>query len=180
MVVISHFSRTIIHDIWIKRHATVCEQWDIHSGHSIIAACLIIGANKRILLIFITLYFKHPWSSFGSSGHRHCELISVKFIGSQFWSFDLVVLTLLLGHHNTQCGDVIMSAMASQYTGVSIVCSTVCWGTYQRKPQSSASLPFVREIHLSPVVSPHKGQWRGKCFHGWRHHGCRIDFGHIV
>ena len=42
------------------------------------------------------------------------------------------------------CNDAIMSAMVSQITGVSIVCSTVCWGTDQRKHQSSASLAFVK------------------------------------
>ena len=47
--------------------------------------------------------------------------------------------------------------MASQITGASIVCSTVCSGTDQRKYQSIASLAFVREIHLWPVNSPHKG-----------------------
>ena len=35
----------------------------------------------------------------------------------------------------------------------------------KRKHQSSAPLAFVRGIHRSPVNSPHKGQWRGKCFH---------------
>ena len=43
--------------------------------------------------------------------------------------------------------DVIMSAMMSQITGVSIVCSTVCLGADQRKHQSSASLAFVRGLH---------------------------------
>ena len=55
----------------------------------------------------------------------------------------------------------VMGAMASLINGVSIVCSAVCPGADQRKHQSSASLAFVR----SPVNSPHKGQWRGKCFH---------------
>ena len=41
--------------------------------------------------------------------------------------------------------DVVMSAMASQITGVSIVCSTACLGAVQRKHQSPASLTFVRE-----------------------------------
>ena len=50
-----------------------------------------------------------------------------------------------------------MSAMASEITGVSIVCSTVCSGADQRKHQSSASLAFVRVIHRWPVDSPHKG-----------------------
>ena len=48
-----------------------------------------------------------------------------------------------LNHYN----DVIMSAMASQNTGVSIVCSTVCSGADQRKHLSSVSLAFVRGIH---------------------------------
>ena len=38
--------------------------------------------------------------------------------------------------------EVIMSAMASQISGVSIVCSIVCWGADQRKHQSSASQPL--------------------------------------
>ena len=38
-----------------------------------------------------------------------------------------------------------MSAMASQITGMSIVCSIVCSGADQRKRQSTVSLAFVRE-----------------------------------
>ena len=58
-----------------------------------------------------------------------------------------------------------MSAMASQMTGVSIVCSIVffsCVG--ERKHQSPASLTFVRGIHRWPVHSPHKGPVKRKCF----------------
>ena len=47
-------------------------------------------------------------------------------------------------YHNS---DVIMSAMASEITGVSIVCSTVCSDGDQRKHQSSASLAFVSGTH---------------------------------
>ena len=53
--------------------------------------------------------------------------------------------------------DVIIGPMASQITGVSMVCSTVCSGADQRKHQSSASLAFVRGIYRWPVNSPHKG-----------------------
>ena len=56
--------------------------------------------------------------------------------------------------HNS---DVILGAIASQITSVSIVNSTLCSGADQRKHQSSASLAFVRGIHRSPVNSPHKG-----------------------
>ena len=85
-----------------------------------------------------------------------------------------------LDHYSApHCSDVIMSAMASQITGVLIVYSTACPGADQRKHQSSASLVCERRIHRrlrgihrspvnspqSPVNSPHKSQWRGTCFH---------------
>ena len=60
-----------------------------------------------------------------------------------------------------------MSAMASQITGVSMVCSTVCSGADHRKHDDvikwkhfPRNWPFVRGIHRSPVNSAHKGYWR--------------------
>ena len=52
--------------------------------------------------------------------------------------------------------DVIMGAIASQITSLTIVYSTDYSGAYQSKHQSSASLAFVRGIHRRPVNSPHK------------------------
>ena len=49
-----------------------------------------------------------------------------------------------------------MSAMASQNTSVSIVCSTVCSGADRRNHQSSAPMAFVRVLHRWPVDSSHK------------------------
>ena len=60
--------------------------------------------------------------------------------------------------------DVIMSAMASQITSLTIVYSTVYSGADQRKHQSSASLSFVRGIHRWPVNSPHKRPITRKMF----------------
>ena len=60
--------------------------------------------------------------------------------------------------------DVIMSAMASQITILTIVYSTVYSGTDQRKHRSSKSLAFVRGIHRWPVNSPHKGPVTRKMF----------------
>ena len=60
--------------------------------------------------------------------------------------------------------DVTMSVMASQITGVLIVCSNVCSGADHRKHQSSAPLAFVRWIHWWPVDSPHKGPVIWKMF----------------
>ena len=65
-----------------------------------------------------------------------------------------------MNHYN----DVIMSAMASQITSLTIVYSTVYWEANKRKHQSSASLAFVRGIHLWPVNSPHKWPVTRKMF----------------
>ena len=62
-------------------------------------------------------------------------------------------------NHKTMCNnysDIIMSAMASQITSITIVYSTVYSGADQRKHQSSASLAFVWGIHCWPVNAPHK------------------------
>ena len=56
----------------------------------------------------------------------------------------------------THYNDVIMSKMASQITGQTIVYSTVYSGTDERKHRSYTSLAFVRRIHRWPVNSPHK------------------------
>ena len=61
--------------------------------------------------------------------------------------------------------DVIMGAMASQITSLTIVYSTVYSGADQSKHQSSASLAFVWGIHRGPVNSPHKWPVTRKCFH---------------
>ena len=72
-----------------------------------------------------------------------------------------------LAHHS----DVIMGAMASQMTSLSIVYSTVYTGADQRKHQGSASLAFVWGIHRWPVNSLHKGPVTRKIFpFWWRHH----------
>ena len=68
--------------------------------------------------------------------------------------------------------DGMMSEMASQLTGVLVVCSTVCSGADQRKHHSSASLAFERGIQRWPVNSPHKGAVTRKSVSiWWRHHG---------
>ena len=67
-----------------------------------------------------------------------------------------IMFKQLVFYHSYACShhsDVIMSAMASPITSVSIVCSAV-YSANQRKHQSSASLAFVRGIHRWP----HNGQ----------------------
>ena len=56
----------------------------------------------------------------------------------------------------TSYSDVIMGAMVSQITSLTIVYSTVYSGADQRRHQSSASLAFVWGIYRWPVNSPQK------------------------
>ena len=70
----------------------------------------------------------------------------------------------LVSDERNHYNDVIMSAMASQITSHTIVCSIVYSGADQRKHQSSASLAFVRGIHRWPANSPHKGPVTRKMF----------------
>ena len=60
----------------------------------------------------------------------------------------------LLSHFHDN--DVIMVAIASQITSLTIVYSVVYSNADHRKHQSSSSLAFVRGIHREPVNSPHK------------------------
>ena len=68
--------------------------------------------------------------------------------------------------------DVIMSAIASQIAGVSIVDFSVCSDEDQRKHQSSVSLAFVRVIHRWAVNCPSKraSSNAGNVSSWWRHH----------
>ena len=61
-------------------------------------------------------------------------------------------------------GDVMMGAIASQITSLTIVHSTVYSDADQRKHESSASLAFVWGIHRGPVNSPHKWPVTRKMF----------------
>ena len=61
--------------------------------------------------------------------------------------------------------DVIMSAIASQITSLTIVYSTVYSGADQRKHQSSASLAFVWGSHRDRWIPRTKCKLRVKCFH---------------
>ena len=61
--------------------------------------------------------------------------------------------------------DVIMSAIASQITSLTIVYSIVYSDADKRKHQSSASLAFVWGIHRDRWIPRTKGQLRRKSFH---------------
>ena len=66
--------------------------------------------------------------------------------------------------HLAHNSDVIMGAMVSQITSLTLVYATVYSGVDPRKHQSSPSLAFVRGIHRWPVYSPHKVSVTRKMF----------------
>ena len=66
--------------------------------------------------------------------------------------------------HWQHYGDVIMGAITSQITSLTVIYSTVYTDADQRKHQSSASLAFVWGIHRGPVNSPHKWPVTRKVF----------------
>ena len=67
-------------------------------------------------------------------------------------------------------GGIIMSAIASQITSLTIVYSTVYLDANQRNHQSSASRAFVRGIHRGPVNYRTNGPFRENISTWWRHH----------
>ena len=91
--------------------------------------------------------------------HWQAKLISphsIKHVSNQ--------ITISTNVLNTHYDDVIMGAIASLITSLTIVYSTVYSDAGQRKHRSSASLAFVWVIHRGPVNSPHKWPVTQKMF----------------
>ena len=121
-----------------------------------------LSLNKRSRKRSRRWWFEMPWRSLW----RHCKAshgtgdraLSEPMM-TQFTNPTYDHLATLIMHYI----DVIMSAMASQITSLTIVYSTVYSGADQ-KQKSFASLAFVRGIHRWPVGSPHKGPVTRKMF----------------
>ena len=100
-------------------------------------------------------------------------LYSVEYIYNNYqllvsWGFCLwfiisscIVVRSFSASHYT---DVIMGAIASQITSLTIVYSTVYSDADKRKHHGSTSLAFVWGIHRGPVNSPHKWPVTRKMF----------------
>ena len=131
-----------------------------------------ISLNQMLLALYIHeyIFFNPIVSNEGWYRDRQCVTI-----GSSN-RIDLVPNRSQTGASIIHYDDVIMGAMASQITSLTIVYSTIYSGADQRKHQSSASLAFVRGIHRGPVNSPHKWPVTRKMFpfddvimSWWRH-----------
>ena len=78
--------------------------------------------------------------------------------------FSMCMVLALWHPWSVHYGDVIMGAIASQITSLTIVYSTVYSDADQRKHQSPASLAFAWGIQRGPVNSPHKWSVTRKIF----------------
>ena len=86
------------------------------------------------------------------------------------------VMSPLKAPEGVHYDDVIMGAIASQNTSLTIVYSIVYSDADKKKHQSSASLAFVRKFTGDRWIPRTNGQLRGKCFHlitsSWDMGGC--------
>ena len=90
-------------------------------------------------------------------------MISKRF---HYWPFTYVTIIFAVNYtHNVwHYNDVIMGAIVSQITSLTIVYSTVYSDADERKHQSSTSMTFVWGIHRWPVNSSHKWPATRKIF----------------
>ena len=99
------------------------------------------------------------------SGHHvahlrfHLIWLFLKFLEISLYAIWMQIYMSIIHYYN-----VIMGAMASRITSLTIVSSTVYSDADQSKHQSSASLAFERGIHWGPVNSPHKWPVTQKMF----------------
>ena len=105
---------------------------------------------------------------YATSLHPHSRLSRKNVAAISVDSWIIYIHTCYVMHAVTwfwsHYSDVMMSAMVSQTTTVSIVCPTVGSGSEQRKHQSSASLAFVWGIHGRPVNSSNRRPVTRKVF----------------
>ena len=102
-----------------------------------------------------------------------CENVVIWFkfhqMSVQWMNFQWAICTIgsskdLAPNRSQHYNDVIMGAIASQITSLTIVYSIVYSDADERKHESSASLAFVWGIHRWPVNSPHKWPVTQKMF----------------
>ena len=108
----------------------------------------VMSCHVYPLLRFVRSTIVSPWST---------SYITLWSYTSQIILFQWGLCIFCKSHY---C-DVMMGAMASQITSLTIVYSIAHSGADQRKHQSPAS----RAFHRWPGISPHQWPVKRKCFH---------------
>ena len=141
---------------WCKRYVPFVE-------------CTLLSNNfyTRIVLSVYFTTIKTGEYYHNIINHQELAVPDVCFVKCYITTPDVIPLTsltitahMVINHYD----DVIMGAIASQITSLTIVYSTLYSGADQSKHQSSASLAFVRGIHRGPVNSRHKWPVTRKMF----------------
>ena len=114
----------------------------------------------------------HRWVL--NNGHFFCEK-RVWWLwylpSSRLWNRNVATLTVNAhGSSIHHYSDVLMRAMASQITGVSMVCSIVYSGADQRNHESSASLAYVRETLVTGEFLSQRASNAENVVIWWSHH----------
>ena len=130
------------------------------------------------LLVQTVTWISPKWNHFCFSDWMDHAMISlmnqhllVQEPSNEFWWVNAITSCIGIIVLYDQYNDVIISSMASQITCVWIVYSTVCSDADQRKHQSSASLAFVRGIHLVTGEFPaQRDSITENVSIWWRHH----------
>ena len=103
----------------------------------------------------------------------HGKFLRIRANDVELWCFRSCWLKKLFKTNNritAHYGDVIMGAIASQITSLTIVYSTVYSDADQRKHQSSASLAFVWRIHPGTGAFPAQMAKNAENVSIWRRH----------
>ena len=134
---------------------------------------------KTISEICVYIWWGHVTQSVSINNHQSPRAqfsIKVIFLGLEIsvvmirWFhnhliFMMIISLLITWHiHIEHYDDVIVGAMASQITSLTIVYSAVYSGANQSKHQSSTSLAYVWGIHRGPVNSTYKWPVMWKMF----------------
>ena len=133
---------------------------------------LCVGNSRGASIFFFICAWINGWVNNPEAGdlrrHRaHCDvrvMVSQLHPDYQHASSTTDTWCQSISSGTIHYDDVIMSAIASQITSLTIVYSTVYPDVDQSKHQSSASLAFVWGIHRGPVNSPHKWPVTRKMF----------------
>ena len=162
----------------IQNHALPDSDQNSNSCYRSLIHRYFIGSQNAVFSILCSYFFKYlvviVIAAGERGGHHQKVILSSKLknhapvflLFSVIFSFFPPIFSgekILFSYFSDQpmcwapCySDIIMSMIVSQISGIPIVCSIVCSGAAQWKPQRSTSLAFVRGIHRWPVDSPHK------------------------
>ena len=132
-------------------------KWYIHTAKNVIVWLLLyfttvvrVNSFRMYCDSFFSwnAYATYIWHIFGSSLCVCLQMISHDAAPNVSIVRALPTTYICIEGHCSHYNDVVMGVMASQITSLTIVYSTVYSGADKKQHQSTASLAFVRGIHL--------------------------------